>query len=172
MRNLMTTFKMFLLLLVTVVTVASCSDKDEVNDSSGDYYYLLDIQSEVRLYLNDAADEDESGIVNPMIDSMSRTIYRMQKAVRESDHQQGNRNKVAIMLSTCDSLYREYAEVYPEQKGNVICCVKLLRCPLNPNGTANLKDAITLKYYYFWREESGMIIPNLGLAICHPNSIY
>ncbi len=151
----MTTFKMLLLLMATVVIVSSCGDKEDVYDSD-DYFYYLDIQSAVRLYLNDAADEDVSGTVNPMIDSMSRTIYRMQKAVRESDHQQGNRNKVAIMLSTCDSLYREYADVNPEQKGNAVCYVNLLRCPLNPNGTANLNDAISLKYYIFWREDSGI----------------
>ena len=151
----MTTFKMLLLLMATVVIVSSCGDKEDVYDSD-DYFYYLDIQSEVRLYLNDAADEDVSGTVNPMIDSMSRTIYRMQKAVREYDHQQGNRNKLATMLSTCDSLYRDYAEVNPEQKGNAVCYVKLLRCPLNPNGTANLNDAITLKYYIFWRDDSGI----------------
>ena len=151
----MTTFKMLLLLMATVVIVSSCGDKEDVYDSD-DYFYYLDIQSEVRLYLNDAADEDESGIFNPMVDSMSRTIYRMQKAVRENDHQQGNRNKVATILSTCDSLYQDYADVNPEQKGNVVCYVKLLRCPLNPNGTANLNDAIMLKYYIFWRDDSGI----------------
>ena len=147
-------FLFWMILPVMVMMVASCGDKEDVYDSD-DYFYYLDIKSEVRLYLNDAADEDESGMVNPMVDHLSRTIYHMQEAVRKSDQQKGNRNKVATMLSTCDSLYRDYADVNPEQKGNVVCYVKLLRCPLNPNGTANLNDAVTLKYYIFWREESG-----------------
>ncbi len=151
----MNTIKKFLLFAAMLVAISSCKESEDVNTSS-DYYYYLDIQTEVRLYLNDAADEDESGIFNPMVDSMSRTIYRMQKAVRENDHQQGNRNKVATILSTCDSLYQDYADVNPEQKGNVVCYVKLLRCPLNPNGTANLNDAIMLKYYIFWRDDSGI----------------
>ena len=151
MRNLMNAFKMFLLPLVTVVMVASCGDKDDVY-SSDDYYYHLDIQSEVRLNLNDAADEEESGVINPMVDHLSRTIYHMQKVVRENENQKDNRNKVAALVSTCDSLYRDYADVNPEQKGNIVCNANLLRCPLNPNGTANFKDAITLKHYYFWRE--------------------
>ena len=87
-----------------------------------------------------------------MVDHLSRTIYHMQKVVRENENQKDNRNKVAALVSTCDSLYRDYADVNPEQKGNIVCNANLLRCPLNPNGTANFKDAITLKHYYFWRE--------------------
>ena len=82
----MTTFKMLLLLMATVVIVSSCGDKEDVYDSD-DYFYYLDIKSEVRLYLNDAADEDESGMVNPMVDHLSRTIYHMQKAIRENENQ-------------------------------------------------------------------------------------
>lgn len=138
-----------------IVSLLSCKDSDYVYGSS-DYYYYLDIQTEVRLHLADAADEEESGMVSPVVDHLSKTIYRMQKAVREYDQQEGNRNKVATLLTTCDSLYRGYADMNPENLGKVVCYVKLLRCPLNPNGTANLKDAIMLKYYCFWREESGI----------------
>ena len=138
-----------------MLIASSCKDSDDVK-SGDDYYYYLDIQTEVRLHLSDAADEDESGTVSPVVDRLSRTIYHMQKAVREYDEQQGNRNKVATLLTTCDSLYLSYVDVNPENKGKVVCYVKLLRCPLNPNGTANLKDAKTLKFYIFWREESGI----------------
>ena len=152
---MMNTIKKYLWLLAIVMLVApSCGDKEDVAGSD-DYSFYLDIQTDVRLHLREAADEAESGMVNPALDGLSRTIYHMQEAVRKSDQQKGNRNKVASMLSTCDSLYRDYADVNPEQKSNVVCYVKLLRCPLNPNGTANLNDAVTLKYYIFWREESG-----------------
>ena len=142
-----------IVLFALMLVLSSCKDGEDVNGND-DYYFYLDIQTDVRLHLREAADEDDNGVVNPTLDGLSRTIYHMQKAVRKNDQQQGNRNKVAAMLSTCDSLYRDYADVNPENKGNVVCYVKLLRCPLNPNGTANLKDAITLKYYCFWREES------------------
>ena len=151
----MNIYKSFIwLIAVMLVAMPSCKDSEDVNGSD-DYYNYLDIQSEVRLNLNDAADEDESGKVNPKVDGLSRTIYRMQKAVRENDYQKGNRNKVAALFSTCDSLYRSYADLNPENKGRPVCYVKLLRCPLNPNGTANFNDAITLKYYIFWRDNIG-----------------
>lgn len=134
---------------------SSCKDSEDVSGGD-DYYYYLDIQTEVRLHLSDAADEEETGVVSPVVDHLSRTIYHMQKAVREYDEQQGNRNKVATLLTTCDGLYLSYADMNPENQGKVVCYVRLLRCPLNPNGTANLKDAITLKYYIFWREASGI----------------
>ena len=134
---------------------SSCKDSEDVSGGD-DYYYYLDIQTEVRLHLSDAADEEETGVVNPVVDHLSRTIYHMQKAVREYEEQKGNRNKVATLLTTCDGLYLSYADMNPENQGKIVCYVRLLRCPLNPNGTANLKDAITLKYYIFWREASGI----------------
>ena len=138
-----------------MLIASSCKDSEDVK-SSDDYYFYLDIQTEVRLHLADAADEEESGMVSPVVDHLSRTIYHMQKAVRKYDEQKGNRNKVATLLSTCDGLYLSYADMNPENQGKVVCYVKLLRCPLNPNGTANLKDAKALKFYSFWREESGI----------------
>lgn len=149
---MMKNYKSFMWLMAAMlVALSSCKDSEDVNGSD-DYYYYLDIQPEVQLNLNDAADEDRSGEVSPLVDCLSRTVYRMQKAVRENENLKGNRNKVAVMLSTCDSLYRDYADVNPEQIGNAVCYVRILRCPLYPNGTANLNDAITLKQYTFWRE--------------------
>lgn len=145
------TKKYMWLMAILMVALSSCKDSEDVNGSDN-YHYYLDIQSAVQLNLNDAADEDASGEVSPLVDCLSRTVYRMQKTVRENEHQKSNRNKVAVMLSTCDSLYRDYAEVNPEQKGNAVCNVWILRCPLYPNGTASLNDAITLKQYTFWRE--------------------
>ena len=48
-------FLFWMILPVMVMMVASCGDKEDVYDSD-DYFYYLDIKSEVRLYLNDAAD--------------------------------------------------------------------------------------------------------------------
>ena len=149
---MMKNYKSFMWLMAAMlVALSSCKDSEDVNGSD-DYYYYLDIQPEVQLNLNDAADEDENEEVSPLVDCLSRTVYRMQKAVRENENLKGNRNKVAVMLSTCDSLYRDYTDVNPEQIGNAVCHVRIQRCPLYPNGTANFKDAITLKKYVFWRE--------------------
>jgi hypothetical protein len=145
------TKKYMWLMTILMVALFSCKDNEDVYGSD-DYYYYLDVQSEVQLNLNDAADEDRSGEVSPLVDCLSRTVYRMQKAVRENENLKGNRNKVAVILSACDSLYRDYTDVNPEQIGNAVCYVRILRCPLYPNGTVNFKDAITLKKYVFWRE--------------------
>ena len=78
----MNTIKRFIWLFAIVIFVApSCKDNEDVDGSS--YNYYLDIQSDVRLHLREAVDEDESGMVNPTLDGLSRTIYHMQKAVRE-----------------------------------------------------------------------------------------
>ena len=150
MRNLMTMLKMFLLLLVTVVVVASCGDKDDVYHS-GDYYYYLDIQSEVRLNLKEE-DEEQGTMSNSEYDLLSKTILHMLNAVRENNAMQGdNRKKEAAMISSCDNLYREFADRNPENKGYVVCYVKLIRCHLRPNGT--VENATAIKYYSFWWEK-------------------
>ena len=149
MRNLMTTFKM-LLLLVTVVTVASCGDKDDVNGGN-DYYYYLDIQSEVRLNLKEV-DEEQGTMSNSEYDLLSKTILHMQQAVRDNNSMQGdNRTKEAAIIAFCDNLYREFADKNPENKGYVVCYVKLIRCHLRPNGT--VENAMAIKYYSFWWEK-------------------
>ena len=146
---MMKTFKMILSLLVTVVMVTSCGDKEEVYDT-GDYKYYLTIQTvntQVRLSMTDDA-EDE----NPAYDRLSRTIYHMKQAVVESDSLQGEmRAKEAALFTTLDSLYRNYAEMNPEQKGRIVCYVKLIRSRMNSDGT--VRDATTLKYYQFWYED-------------------
>ncbi len=149
----MTTFKMFLLLLVTIVIVLSCGDKEDVYDT-GEYKYYLEIQTEVRLHLSDNA-EDESGMaVSPEIDRLSRTVFYMQQAVVNNESMQGDyRSKEAALITVCDSLYRNYADMNPANKGNVICFVKLIRSRMKSDGT--VKDAETLKYYQFWFEKSG-----------------
>ena len=52
----------------------SCKDNEDVYN--GEYTYYLSIQSEVMLHLSDNA-EDESGMVNPVFDRLSRTVYFM-----------------------------------------------------------------------------------------------
>ncbi len=138
----------WLIALVTVV-MSSCQDKEEVYDT-GDYKYYLTIQTvntQVRLSMTDDA-EDE----NPAYDRLSRTIYHMKQAVVESDSLQGEmRAKEAALFTTLDSLYRNYAEMNPEQKGRIVCYVKLIRSRMNSDGT--VRDATTLKYYQFWYED-------------------
>ena len=149
MRNLMTKFEMFLLLIVTVVMVTSCGDKEDVADSS-DYYYYLDIQSEVRLNLKEA-DESQGTMSDKDYDLLSKTVMFMQQAVRQNNSMNGdNRTREAAMITTCDSLYRNYADKNPTSKGFLICYVKLIRCSLYPNGT--IKDMLPIKYYRFWYE--------------------
>ena len=171
MRNLMTTFKMFLLLLVTVVTVASCSDKEEVYDTD-EFKYYLEIQTEVRLHLSDNAEDEEGMAVNPEMDRISRTIYYMQQAVVDNESKQGETKvKEAALLMKCDSLYRNYTDMNPDNKGKAICFVKLNRYRMKTDGT--IKDAVTLKYYQFWLEnynnsDDG---PSPNPALAKPDSL-
>ena len=149
MRNLMTMFKKFLLLLLTVVMASSCGDKDEVNGSDG-YFYYLDIESEVRLNFKEA-DESQGTMTDSDYDLFSRTVMHMQQAVQQNNSMKGdNRAKEATMITTCDSLYRNYADMNPSNKGFLICYIKLIRCSLYPDGT--IKDMQPIKYYNFWYE--------------------
>lgn len=149
MRNLMTKFKMFLSLLVTVVMASSCGDKDEVNGNDG-YFYYLDIESEVRLNYKEA-DESQGTMTDSDYDLLSRTVMHMQQAVQQNNSMKGdNRAKEATMITTCDSLYRNYADMNPSNKGFLICYIKLIRCSLYPDGT--IKDMQPIKYYNFWYE--------------------
>ena len=138
-----------LLFLIVILMMIGTSCKDNEDVYNGEYTYYLSIQSEVMLHLSDNA-EDESGMVNPVFDRLSRTVYFMKQAVSENETMQSNeREREAALLTTCDSLYRNYAETNPENKGHVVCFVKLIRCKRN-NGTVT--DAVTLKYYQFWYE--------------------
>ena len=149
----MKTIKLLWLIAVVMLVASSCKDSEDVN-GTGEYKYYLEIQSEVRLHIADNA-EDESGMaVSPEIDRLSRTIYYMQQAVLNNESTQGeNLAKEAALITVCDSLYRNYADMNPANKGNVICFVKLIRSRMYSDGT--IKDAMTLKYYQFWFEKSG-----------------
>ena len=144
-------YKSFVWLIAAIVMAAmpSCGDKEDVN-GSGDYYYYLDIQSEVRLNLKEE-DESQGTMSNKDYDLLSKTVMFMQKAVQQNNSLQGdNRTREAAMITTCDSLYRNYADKNPTSKGFLICYVKLVRCTLYPNGT--IKDMQPIKYYNFWYE--------------------
>lgn len=149
---------------------ASCKDNEDVN-SIDEYRYYLNIQSEVMLHLSDNA-EDESGMVSPEVDRLSRTIYYMRQAVSENESIQGDvRNKEAALLMVCDSLYRNYADMNPETRGEVVCHVKLIRSHLDSDGT--VKDAVTLKYYQFWLDngQSGDDSPSPNPLLAKPDSL-
>ena len=144
-------YKSFVWLIAAIVMAAmpSCGDKEDVAGSS-DYYYYLDIQSEVRLNLKEE-DESQGTMSNKDYDLLSKTVMFMQKAVQQNNSLQGdNRTREAAMITTCDSLYRNYADKNPTSKGFLICYVKLIRCTLYPNGT--IKDMMPIKYYNFWYE--------------------
>jgi len=150
MKNLSTVHKTYLLLLlISLVMVTSCGDKEEVTDSS-DYYYYLDIQSEVRLNFKEA-DEEQGTMSEKDYDLLSKTVMFMRQAVQQNNTIKGdNRVKEAAMITTCDSLYRNYADMNPTSKGFLICFVKLIRCTLYSDGT--IKNMMPIKYYHFWYE--------------------
>ena len=149
MRNLMTTFSLLLLMATMLVVMSSCKDSEEVNGSDG-YFYYLDIESEVRLNFKEA-DESQGTMTDSDYDLLSRTVMHMQQAVQQNNSLEGdNRAREAAMITTCDSLYRNYADKNPTSKGFLICYVKLIRCSLYPNGT--IKDMQPIKYYNFWYE--------------------
>ena len=141
------------LVAILMVAMSSCKDKEEVYDT-GEYKYYLEIQTEVRLHFSDNAEDEKGMAVSPEIDRLSRTIYYMQQAVVDNESLQGDyRSKEAALITVCDSLYRNYADMNPANKGNIICFVKLIRSHMKSDGIA--KDAETLKYYQFWYEKSG-----------------
>ncbi len=149
MKNLMTTFSLLLLMATMLVVMSSCKDSEDVNGSDG-YFYYLDIESEVRLNFKEA-DESQGTMTDSDYDLLSRTVMHMQQAVQQNNSLQGdNRTREAAMITTCDSLYRNYADKNPTSKGFLICYVKLIRCSLYPNGT--IKDMQPIKYYNFWYE--------------------
>ena len=149
MRNLMTTFSLLWLMTILMVALSSCKDSEDVNGSD-DYYYYLDIQSEVTLNLKEA-DESQGTMSNSDYDLLSKTVMFMQQAVQKNNSLEGdNRAREAAMITTCDSLYRNYADMNPTSKGFLICYVKLIRCSLYPNGT--IKKMLPIKYYNFWYE--------------------
>ena len=140
--------KLVWLVAIALLVAPSCKDSED-EKLVGDYKYYLTIQSQVRLHLADNA-EDETGMaVSPEIDRLSRTIFYMQQAVVDNESMQGDvKAKEAALFTVCDSLYRTYADMNPEDKGRVVCFVKLIRSHINSDGT--VKDAVTLKYYQFW----------------------
>ncbi len=145
-------------LALLLVLISSCKDSEDVLGSGDDYYYYLDIQSEVKLNLSEKT-ENENGkesSTNSQYDRLSKTVYSMRQAVQENRTlQSDNRAKEAALIATCDSLYRNYSDMNPATKGFLICYVKLVRCSLYPNGT--IKNAQAIKYYNFWYDK-----PDLG----------
>ena len=141
----------FVVLLIAVVMLmaSSCKDSEDVNGRD-DYYYYLDIQSEVRLNFKEE-DENQGTMSNSDYDLLSKTVLFMLKAVQDNKSMYSdNRTKEAAIISTCDSLYRNYSDMNPSKKGFLVCYVKLVRCTLYPNGT--IKDMLPIKYYNFWYE--------------------
>ena len=127
---------------------AACGSDDD--KFVGDYKYYLTIQSQVRLNLKEE-DESQGTMSNPDYDLLSRTILKMQQSVVDNESMQGDvKEKEAALFTVCDSLYRSYADRNPENKGRVVCFVKLIRSRINSDGT--IKDAVTMKYYQFWKE--------------------
>ena len=138
-----------MLFALSLVLFSSCKDSED--EFVGDYKYYLTIESQVRLHLADNAEDEKGMAVNPVIDRLSRTIYFMKEAVNDLESMPGEtKKKEAALLTVCDSLYRNYADVNPENKGNVVCYVKLFRARLQNDGTIN--DPVMLKYYQFWME--------------------
>ena len=139
------------LIAIVMVLVPACKDSEE-DELIGDYKYYLNIQSQVALNLNEEDEEQGTMSSNSKVDLMSKTIFFMKKAVVDNDSQQGGSTKAkeATLLTVCDSLYHNYAVVNPENKGHIVCYVKLIRTRLDSDGTA--KDPVTLKYYKFWTE--------------------
>lgn len=140
------------LVAIAMLVIPSCKDNEDEPDGQTKYYLI--IQSQVMLHLSDEAQDENGMAVNPEIDRLSRTIYFMKQAVVNNESMQvENSIKEAALFTTLDSLYRIYANTNPENKGNVICFVKLIRSRLNSDGT--VKDAVALKYYQFWYEKYG-----------------
>ena len=141
---------LFWLIAIVVFVASSCKDSEE-EELIGNYKYYLTIESQKILNLKDVDDEQGTMVGDSRVDLMSRTIAKMQQAVIDNESIQGDAKiKEASLLTVCDSLYRNYADVNPENKGNIVCFVKLIRSRLDTDGT--VKDPVTMKYYRFWME--------------------
>ena len=143
MRNLMTTFKMFLLLLVTVVIVSSCGDKSDEPGAVYNYYML--IQSQVELDLSDNA-EEEGTLVGGQVSVISRTVSRMRNVMAQYESDQNSTDIEAALLTACDSIYREYASAYVQYSGQTLCFVQINRRKLVDGKS---QEGTTIKTYYF-----------------------
>lgn len=142
--------KLFWFIAIVVFVASSCKDSKE-DELIGDYKYYLTIESQKILNLKDVDDEQGTMVGDSRVDLMSRTIAKMQQAVIDNESIQGDAKiKEASLLTVCDSLYRTYADMNPENKGIIVCFVKLIRSRLDTDGT--VKDPVTMKYYRFWME--------------------
>ena len=142
MRNLMTTFSL-LLLMVTVLMVASCGDNSDEPGAVYNYYML--IQSEVELELSDNAEEDGT-LVGGQMSVISRTVSRMRNVMAQYDSNQNSTDIEAALLTACDSIYREYASAYVQYSGQTLCYVQINRRKLVDGKS---QEGTTLKTYYF-----------------------
>ena len=139
----MTTFKMFLLLLVTVVIVSSCGDKSDEPGAVYNYYML--IQSQVELELSNNAEEDGT-LVGGQVSVISRTVSRMRNVMAQYESDQNSTDIEAALLTACDSIYREYASAYVQYSGQTLCFVQINRRKLVDGKS---QEGTTIKTYYF-----------------------
>ena len=140
-----------LMWLVAIAMLVTPSCKDNENEPDGQIKYYLIIQSQVNLNLNEEDEEQGTMSSDSRVDLMSRTIFFMKQAVVNNELMQGkNSMKEAALFTTLDSLYRNYADMNPENRGQAVCFVKLIRSRINSDGT--IRDAVSLKYYQFWME--------------------
>ena len=149
---MMKNYSLFLwLFAIAMLVLPSCKDNEDVYDTA-DYKYYLIIQSQVSLNLNGEDEEQGTMSSDSRVDLMSRTIFYMKQAVVNNESMQvEKRMKESALFTTLDSLYRNYAEMNPENRGSVVCFVKLMRSRINSDGT--IRDAVPLKYYQFWMEK-------------------
>ena len=143
MRNLITTFKVFSLLMVAIFMVASCGDKKDEPNAVYNYYML--IQSQVALDLSDDA-EGEGTMVGGQVSVISRTVARMKNVMALYESDQNSTDIEVALLRACDSIYREYTSAYVQYSGQTLCFVQINRRKLLDGKT---QEGTTLKTYYF-----------------------
>lgn len=145
-------YKCFLLIIM-IIMAASCKDGEDAYDTS-DCEYYLNIQSEVDLNLREADEGPgtQSTKTDSEYDRISNTLKAMLQVIEKNKSLRGdNRARQVALLSVCDSLYRNYADVNPANKGHLVCFVKLIRIRRSSNGA--IKDAVALKNYQFWYDK-------------------
>ena len=105
------------LIIIVMVALSSCKDSEDVNGSD-DYYYYLDIQSEVTLNLKEA-DESQGTMSNSDYDLLSKTVLFMREAIQQNNSLKGNNREreAAMMFASMPELLKEIFAPTAQQPG-------------------------------------------------------
>ena len=142
-----------LLLITSAVAVNSCGS-DEPDMLVG---YYLDIQSEIAYKASE--DDEEQGTMSDHEESnvLYTTLTRMQQALRRTYPINDYVGNDAAVISSLDSIYRDYKRMYGHLEKKTVCVAKLYRTKMDG---MIVKGSRSLKTYQF-----GILPPNVDQMV-------